>query len=56
MLRLIFFPIQKLLEVKSNIKQANADFVFTKPYPPESVSTQQRGIKRSHDVGKSIKN
>jgi hypothetical protein len=43
--------MQKLLELKSNIKQTNADSVFTKPFPPSPIQTQQRGIKRPHDIG-----
>ncbi|CAF0876981.1 unnamed protein product [Adineta steineri] len=44
---------QKLLELKSNIKQTNSDSVFTKPFPPPPLSNQQqqqRGIKRPHEV------
>ncbi|CAF1126285.1 unnamed protein product [Rotaria sp. Silwood1] len=47
---------QKVLELKSNIKQSNADSVFTKPFPPSSATTQQRGIKRPHDVATSSDN
>ena len=45
--------LQKLLELKSNIKQSNTDAVFVKPNPPSPVTKEiQRGTKRSHDVGK----
>lgn len=41
-----------MLELKSNIKQSNADSVFAKPLPPSSDASQAaRGVKRSHDVG-----
>ncbi|CAF1179718.1 unnamed protein product [Adineta ricciae] len=41
---------QKLLELKSNIKQSNTDAIFAKPSPPSPVSSEaQRGVKRSHD-------
>jgi hypothetical protein len=55
---LFIFNIQKLLELKSNIKQSNTESVFAKPLPPSPVITQQqqqRGIKRPHDVGMSNK-
>ena len=51
----MFFNIQKLLELKSNIKQTNTEPVFAKPFPPAPITPQQRGIKRPHDVGMSIK-
>ncbi|UJR31164.1 hypothetical protein I4U23_018671 [Adineta vaga] len=42
---------QKLLELKSNIQQSNADSVFAKPLPPSPITNQvQRGVKRSHEV------
>lgn len=41
---------QKLLELKSNIKQTNSDEVFAKPVPPSPVTNQQRGVKRSHET------
>jgi zinc finger protein 830 len=45
---------QKLLELKSNIKQTNSDAVFAKPFPPSPLTTQpQRGVKRPHDVATS---
>ncbi|CAF3322308.1 unnamed protein product [Rotaria sp. Silwood2] len=47
---------QKVLELKSNIKQSNTESVFTKPYPPPPLTTQQRGIKRPHDVATSSDN
>jgi len=56
---LFIFNIQKLLELKSNIKQSNTESVFAKPLPPSPVinqqQQQQRGIKRPHDVGMSNK-
>ncbi len=54
---LFIFNIQKLLELKSNIKQSNTESVFAKPLPPPPLTTQQqqRGIKRPHDVGMSNK-
>ncbi|CAF1643671.1 unnamed protein product [Adineta ricciae] len=42
---------QKLLELKSNIKQSNTDAIFAKPLPPSPANNEaQRGVKRSHDV------
>jgi len=57
-INLFIFNIQKLLELKSNIKQSNTESVFAKPLPPPPLTTQQqqqRGIKRPHDVGMSNK-
>ncbi|CAF5133599.1 unnamed protein product, partial [Rotaria magnacalcarata] len=41
---------QKLVELKSTIKQTNADAVFAIPAIPPLVTNRQRGVKRSHDV------
>ncbi|CAF2167470.1 unnamed protein product [Rotaria magnacalcarata] len=41
---------QKLAELKSTIKQTNADAVFAIPAIPPLVTNRQRGVKRSHDV------
>ena len=55
LLPFFFLNIQKLLELKSNIKQSDEESVFSKPLPPSPVKIHpQRGVKRPHDVGLSV--